>query len=330
MHPHLLSCRRRRHRRYHCSLLTMTSMVATSSPWKPRTCTYASSDVRYGRPLFPSLLLLGVHEEDEKHAGRGRAANEDSVLLPSSPVPILGNGHQLILERHDALQTAFHSLQAAFDRHCSDRHKPAGDHPSKRQRSADGSSSQECYRCPSMASTQGSAGNTSPLLVSRASQQPSVDGVRLLPSPDALREDRTEPVEEQAEDVQRHALPLLSQSSASILHARPPPRHSSFAPSARAQDHRRYDRWTFASQQCGGMEWRLSYRAKGASTAIYLGTPLCPSHTVAVKVAHLEHISEEAQAAYSGSTVRKASIRSTASQWTSRHRNASGRARLYP
>jgi serine/threonine protein kinase len=33
------------------------------------------------------------------------------------------------------------------------------------------------------------------------------------------------------------------------------------------------------------MEWRLLYRAKGASAAIYLGTPLSPSHPVAVKVA---------------------------------------------
>jgi serine/threonine protein kinase len=39
------------------------------------------------------------------------------------------------------------------------------------------------------------------------------------------------------------------------------------------------------SQQRGGMEWQLSYRAKGASAAIYLGTPLRPSHTVAIKVA---------------------------------------------
>jgi hypothetical protein len=53
-----------------------------------------------------------VQEEDEKHAGGGRAANEESVPSPSSPVPVVGNGHQLILERLDALQTAlnFHSL----------------------------------------------------------------------------------------------------------------------------------------------------------------------------------------------------------------------------
>jgi hypothetical protein len=43
MHLRLLSC--------HCPLLTMTSMVATSSPWKPRTSTYASSDVR-ASPAF--------------------------------------------------------------------------------------------------------------------------------------------------------------------------------------------------------------------------------------------------------------------------------------
>jgi hypothetical protein len=257
------------------------------------------------RPLWssapPPPPVPGVREEerdeDEKHAGRGRAANDDSLPLPStSLVPILGNGHQLILERLDALQTAFHSLQAAFDRHCSDRHGRVVDHPSKRQRPADSTSSQEGYatdRCPSLASAQGSTGDTSPLLVSQpagaASQQPSVDGVRLRQSPNALREDRTELVlniEEQAEDVQRQALPSLSQSSASVPahpHARPPPRHSSFAPSPR--DHRRYEGWTFASQQRGGMEWRLSYRAKGASAAIYMGTPLRPSHTVAVKVA---------------------------------------------
>jgi serine/threonine protein kinase len=33
------------------------------------------------------------------------------------------------------------------------------------------------------------------------------------------------------------------------------------------------------------MEWRLSYRTRGASAAIYQGTPLRPSHTVAIKVA---------------------------------------------
>jgi hypothetical protein len=55
MHPRPLSCRRRRPRRCHCSLQTLMSMAATSSPWKTRTST---SDVHYGRPRFPSLLLL--------------------------------------------------------------------------------------------------------------------------------------------------------------------------------------------------------------------------------------------------------------------------------
>jgi hypothetical protein len=84
-------------------------------------------------------------DEDEKHIydrlPPSRATNDDSLSLPpsSSPLPVTipANGYQVILERLDALQTAFHSLQAAFDHHCIDHRVTLH---RKRKRPADGSS----------------------------------------------------------------------------------------------------------------------------------------------------------------------------------------------
>jgi hypothetical protein len=310
MTPRSLSCRRpRRPPRHHCLLLD-----AEVDGGHAITIETAYLDLREQRcPLWSSALQLPLpavadvrdeeRDEDEKHIDDrlppSRAANDDSLSLPPSssslPVTIPANGYQLILERLDALQTAFHSLQAAFDHHCIDHRVTLH---RKRKRPADGSSedgyeTDRCYTSPSLASTHGSAGDTSPPLLSRpfavASQQPSVDSVRPRLSPEVLREERAElVVDQQAENVRPCTLPQpsRSQSSTSVAtrsHARPPPRHSSSAPSSK--DHRRYDGWTFVSQQHGGMEWRLSYRTKGASAAIYIGTPLSPSHPVAVKVA---------------------------------------------